>query len=284
MGGEYEEELIHFWATSELILRKKKKIKKRDFGRRVLDLGGRRYMGCFLCFDSREDEKPNLHNERDHPNESLARAPSNISRLCSGNRTDGRELDGKRMMLVSKDNGVVMKLDLELEDDEVEEFYAILRWIHVQSNTLRRVVAAMEVVASVRWWWRRRPSGAHHHSSKKILGKWRQRRRMRLVSKDNRVVTKLDLELEDDEVEECYAILRWIHVAVKYFEKGYGGNRGRHLREMVAKASSKWSTPLFEQEDFEKVEAEVEAEVGRVKAVKKDKSLNLNANPLESED
>ncbi|GMP82262.1 hypothetical protein CsSME_00036650 [Camellia sinensis var. sinensis] len=41
-------------------------------------------MGCFSCFDSREDEKPNLHNERDHPNESLPTAPSNISRLSSG--------------------------------------------------------------------------------------------------------------------------------------------------------------------------------------------------------
>ncbi|CAL5421060.1 unnamed protein product [Camellia sinensis] len=40
-------------------------------------------MGCFSCFDSRE-EKPNLHNERDHPNESLPTAPSNISRLSSG--------------------------------------------------------------------------------------------------------------------------------------------------------------------------------------------------------
>ncbi|KAL7171829.1 hypothetical protein ACSBR2_036482 [Camellia fascicularis] len=41
-------------------------------------------MGCFSCFDSREDKKPNLHNERDHPNESLPTAPSNISRLSSG--------------------------------------------------------------------------------------------------------------------------------------------------------------------------------------------------------
>ncbi|CAL5421561.1 unnamed protein product [Camellia sinensis] len=256
-------------------------------------------MGCFLCFDSREDEKPNLHNERDHPNESLPRAPSNISRLSSGNSTDGRELDGKRMMLVSKDNGVVMKLDLELEDDEVEEFYAILRWIHVAvkyfekgcgGNGGRRL---REMVAEALSKWST-PSFEQEDFGKveaKAEVGWVKEvkkdteldgKRMRLVSKDNRVVTKLDLELEDDEVEECYAILRWIHVAVKCFEKGCGGNRGRHLREMVAKASSKWSTPLFEQEDFEKVE--VEAEVGRVKEVKKDKSLNLNANPLESED
>ncbi|KAL7171219.1 hypothetical protein ACSBR2_035963 [Camellia fascicularis] len=107
---------------------------------------------------------------------------------------------------------------------------------------------------------------------------------MRSVSKDDGVVTEFDLELEDDEVEEFYAILRWIHVTVKYFEKGRSGNGGRRHREVVAEASSKWSAPSFKQEDFEKVKAEAEAEVGRVKEVEKDTGLDLNANPLESED
>lgn len=41
-------------------------------------------MGCFPCFDSREEEKLNPQKERDGPKEVHPAVPSNISRLSSG--------------------------------------------------------------------------------------------------------------------------------------------------------------------------------------------------------
>ncbi|CAL5421562.1 unnamed protein product [Camellia sinensis] len=109
-------------------------------------------------------------------------------------------------------------------------------------------------------------------------------KRMRLVSEDNGIVTELDPEPEDDEVEEFYAILRRIQVAVRYFENGRGGDGGRRRCEVVAEGSSTSSAPSFERQDFAEAEAETEAEEGRVKEVEEDTGLDLNADPLESED
>ncbi|KAI3452558.1 hypothetical protein Pfo_009222 [Paulownia fortunei] len=41
-------------------------------------------MGCFPCFDSREEEKLNPHKERDDHKEAHSNVPSNVSRLSSG--------------------------------------------------------------------------------------------------------------------------------------------------------------------------------------------------------
>lgn len=41
-------------------------------------------MGCFPCFDSGDDEKPNLNKERDDHKEVQIAVPSNISKLSSG--------------------------------------------------------------------------------------------------------------------------------------------------------------------------------------------------------
>ncbi|KAL3501705.1 hypothetical protein ACH5RR_036154 [Cinchona calisaya] len=71
----------------------------------------------------------------------------------------------------------------------------------------------------------------------------------------------------DREVEEFYAILRRIHVAVKYFEKGNGGKKTNVV------AAKPWS-PYFEREDFEVVNGDKNQEtvVGNV-------GLDLNADP-----
>lgn len=44
-------------------------------------------MGCFPCFDSREEEKLNPQRDRDGPKEVHPAIPSNFSRLSSG-KTD----------------------------------------------------------------------------------------------------------------------------------------------------------------------------------------------------
>ena len=46
-------------------------------------------MGCFPCFDSREEEKLNPQNDRDGPKEVHPAIPSNFSRLSSGNTDSG---------------------------------------------------------------------------------------------------------------------------------------------------------------------------------------------------
>lgn len=72
--------------------------------------------------------------------------------------------------------------------------------------------------------------------------------------------------VEDDEVEEFYAILRRIRVAVKYFEKGNaeGGGAGRNLT-----AAQPWRSD-FRQEDDVKEREKVEDNAG----------LDLNADPV----
>ncbi|KAA8529176.1 hypothetical protein F0562_034025 [Nyssa sinensis] len=69
---------------------------------------------------------------------------------------------------------------------------------------------------------------------------------------------------DDEEVEEFFAILRRIHVAVKYFEKS-DKNAGRNL--------TAWN-PSFEWEDFEEA---------RPKSVGERTGLDLNADPASNE-
>ncbi|PSR88271.1 NRR repressor like [Actinidia chinensis var. chinensis] len=88
------------------------------------------------------------------------------------------------------------------------------------------------------------------------------------VGEDNGAMT----EPEDDEVEEFYAILRRIRVAVEYFEKGNGDGGRRELKGK--RKASRWS-PSFQREDFEEVDGgvkgpgEVEGHAG----------LDLNVDP-----
>ncbi|PSR91172.1 NRR repressor like [Actinidia chinensis var. chinensis] len=87
------------------------------------------------------------------------------------------------------------------------------------------------------------------------------------VGEDNGKVT----EPEDDEVEEFFAILRRIRVAVEYFEKG-NGEGGR--RELTGKrTASRWS-PSFRREDFEEVD-----DVKGPGQLVGDAGLDLNADP-----
>ncbi|MCE3049341.1 hypothetical protein HAX54_044660 [Datura stramonium] len=76
---------------------------------------------------------------------------------------------------------------------------------------------------------------------------------------------------EDDEVEEFYAILRRIRVAVKYFEKGNaeGGGAGRNLT-----AEKPWNS-YFRQEDFKQVVDGVKER----ESVEDNAGLDLNADP-----
>ncbi|KAL6505729.1 hypothetical protein OROHE_023108 [Orobanche hederae] len=62
----------------------------------------------------------------------------------------------------------------------------------------------------------------------------------------------------DDEVDEFFAILKRMQVAVKYFQERDGGHR-----DLTVKS---WS-PLFEREDFEEVKK------------KPDRSSGVNHNP-----
>ncbi|KAL2485142.1 Uncharacterized protein Adt_29898 [Abeliophyllum distichum] len=78
---------------------------------------------------------------------------------------------------------------------------------------------------------------------------------------------------EDDEVDEFFAILRRIHVAVKYFEKrNRNGNR-----ELTMPT---WS-PSFEREDFEEVNAIKKEEEEESMDRNRDKiaGLDLNSEP-----
>lgn len=67
---------------------------------------------------------------------------------------------------------------------------------------------------------------------------------------------------EDDEVEEFFAILRRIQVAVKYFEK----RNGKIDRELTPAA---WS-PSFKREDFEELKKEKQNQ---------NTGLDLNSDP-----
>ncbi|KAF2311105.1 hypothetical protein GH714_019577 [Hevea brasiliensis] len=68
----------------------------------------------------------------------------------------------------------------------------------------------------------------------------------------------------EEEVEEFFAILRRIHVAVKYFEKNDGGKR--------------WK-PSFEIEDFEEVNGEVEGEKKEEDSLDESTGFDLNSDP-----
>ncbi|KAJ9140732.1 hypothetical protein P3X46_031340 [Hevea brasiliensis] len=68
----------------------------------------------------------------------------------------------------------------------------------------------------------------------------------------------------EEEVEEFFAILRRIHVAVKYFEKNDGGKR--------------WK-PSFEIEDFEEVNGEVEGEKKEEDSLDENTGFDLNSDP-----
>ncbi|KAF7133365.1 hypothetical protein RHSIM_Rhsim09G0108800 [Rhododendron simsii] len=90
------------------------------------------------------------------------------------------------------------------------------------------------------------------------------------VRKDDRV--KMEEEPDDDEVEEFFAILRRIRVAVEYFEKGNGegGRRGLAATEPLSRRS-----PCFERRDFE----EADGVKRRGEEEEGDTGLDLNADP-----
>ncbi|KAK9276346.1 hypothetical protein L1049_005878 [Liquidambar formosana] len=76
---------------------------------------------------------------------------------------------------------------------------------------------------------------------------------------------------EEEEVEEFFAILQRIQVAIKYFEKGKG-----ERRELTAKGS-RWR-PSFEWEDFEGVNGVKESEKAE-EGGEENAGLDLNADP-----
>ncbi|XAR55824.1 hypothetical protein NMG60_11036034 [Bertholletia excelsa] len=71
---------------------------------------------------------------------------------------------------------------------------------------------------------------------------------------------------DDDEVEEFFAILRRMHAAVRYFDKGEGRGRRRP-------SAGRWM-PSFEREDFEEPNG---VKVGE--RDDEDSGLDLNAEP-----
>ncbi|XP_006344126.1 uncharacterized protein [Solanum tuberosum] len=92
------------------------------------------------------------------------------------------------------------------------------------------------------------------------------------TEKNDGTAASVTTAVEDEEVEEFYAILRRIRVAVKYFEKGNaeGGGAGRNLT-----AAKPWS-PNFRQEDFKRaVDGVKERE-----SVEDNAGLDLNADPV----
>ncbi|KAL0408853.1 UNVERIFIED_CONTAM: hypothetical protein Sradi_1819700 [Sesamum radiatum] len=74
---------------------------------------------------------------------------------------------------------------------------------------------------------------------------------------------------EDEEVEEFFAILKRIHVAVKYFRERKGGDPCTDRDSTV----TPWS-PSFEREDFEGVKKDVESSEENQNA-----GLDLNSDP-----
>lgn len=76
----------------------------------------------------------------------------------------------------------------------------------------------------------------------------------------------------DEEVDEFFAILRRMHVAVKYFEKGRGNAAGREL-------TGRWATAL-EAEVLAGVNGTVKAAEESVCGARKNRAaLDLNAVP-----
>ncbi|KAH7841713.1 hypothetical protein Vadar_033334 [Vaccinium darrowii] len=90
------------------------------------------------------------------------------------------------------------------------------------------------------------------------------------VGEDNGV--KKTEEPDDEEVEEFFAILRRIRVAVEYFEKGKGEGAGR--RGLAAKESSARRGPSFLRRDFEEIDGAKGSGDGEG-----DTGLDLNADP-----
>uniref|UniRef100_A0A6N2N401 Uncharacterized protein n=1 Tax=Salix viminalis TaxID=40686 RepID=A0A6N2N401_SALVM len=75
-------------------------------------------------------------------------------------------------------------------------------------------------------------------------------------------------EVEEEEVEEFFAILRRIHVAVKYFEKSEG---------------KKWR-PLLEREDFKELDgADLDTEKKEGNSFYENSGLDLNLDPNPNE-
>nr|GMD27731.1 NRR repressor homolog 1-like [Ipomoea batatas] len=83
-------------------------------------------------------------------------------------------------------------------------------------------------------------------------------------------------EAEDEEVEEFYAILKRIRVAVKYFEKGKGGKKA----EARPAAVKPWSLS-FQREDFDGAAEEKENAAAEEEEEDEDAAagLDLNAEP-----
>lgn len=80
---------------------------------------------------------------------------------------------------------------------------------------------------------------------------------------------------DDGKVEEFFAILRRIHVAVKYFQKGKGRNGNGKKKNLSAGKAMPW-TPSFERADFEEgsgKDVKGEETVGHIVG------LDLNAEP-----
>lgn len=76
----------------------------------------------------------------------------------------------------------------------------------------------------------------------------------------------------DEEVEEFFAILKRIQVAIKYFQERSNGRRCAD-REISAAAPC-WS-PTFEREDFDGVKTEAESSEGNQSV-----GLDLNSDPV----
>lgn len=83
--------------------------------------------------------------------------------------------------------------------------------------------------------------------------------------------------VNDDEVEEFYAILRRIHAAVTYFEKGTGDGRRSPVK------GSKWRQGL-EKEILEEVKGAGGEKLKRIEDVEENVGFDLNVNPGFDED
>ncbi|KAL0446892.1 UNVERIFIED_CONTAM: hypothetical protein Slati_1817100 [Sesamum latifolium] len=86
---------------------------------------------------------------------------------------------------------------------------------------------------------------------------------------DEDAAVKVVVAPEDEEVEEFFAILKRIHVAVKYFRERKGGDPCTD-RDLTV---TPWS-PSFEREDFEGVKKDVESSEENQNA-----GLDLNSDP-----
>ncbi|KDP29399.1 hypothetical protein JCGZ_18320 [Jatropha curcas] len=82
-------------------------------------------------------------------------------------------------------------------------------------------------------------------------------------SKGKRALNQRETAATEEEVEEFFAILRRIRVAVKYFEKNDG---------------KRWE-PSFEKEDFEEVNGDIEPKRKEEDCVDENTGLDLNSDP-----